>query len=474
MANTPESLPPPPDNNDVHKQRVENVVNPKVIGRIIHEAYGMGFDGSKTEPATLEKLRTHFGDKEIKLALKAGFLMESMTNLTETVEAETFKPVTIDVEYYSGTKTFSFEKPSDLCDEFGDANQSKIKYYLKGMISQHVNGYFRNEFQNNRPNAFAILCELEGVKAEELQDTNVIEALDLGLDHVLAMQKFISDRVPEDQVGPAFERSLPVLYKLARQEVFQALDLKENIFTNTENNEKDTILRDRLAEQLGALPQESLNTIRVNLMQDWLDMLEIRKLDSDAYTQTLARIETAVENNDVLIDLLSGRAIPGDISDQEEVRQYFETESKYSYIHLKKFLGEDATVPPHIHDTIVALDLNIDTTMPEEFFEMTPDGIEGSRVQLVAAPIDETQPREKSKLLRQPDPETGEPMDLVVPPTKTIGCPALHAKIPYTTNLDTIGHVVQFHPQKLNGISFTAMMTMLAEKQARLSKKNAA
>ena len=437
---------------DTPKTRAENTVSPQILGQIIHEAYGLKFDGSMTEPASLESLSERFAPKEIIFALKTGLLMESLPKLVETIDPGSFVPVQAEGYFSNGERTFQFNQPEDLKDEFGELNYQRLKLYLRGLIGQQVDHFFKNDFQEKRPNAFKIMQNLN-------EDEEVLSALDLGLDHILAMHQFIADRVDPELIGPSFEKSLPVLYKLARQEVFQALGLVKYEFKEVASP-KEKVLFDRLAEHLRGLPTGTLNSIRRNTITDLLKLIEAWELKDPVYFDTAVDLESELEDTELFIDSLTGRRMPPCIAKLEapEIKKFFTDELQSAYGRLDFLIAEEETLPDHLQSDLMAIRMSYSLTLADEFFEIVTDKEAVPHVELVAG-AKEAGRKESSKLLRLPD-DSSVPMDLAVPQTKTIGCAALHAAMPYTATLETMSQNTKFHPSKLNGIGLTTLLAL--------------
>ncbi len=452
----------PNGSEDAAKTRAENTVSPRVLGQIIHETYGLKFVGSTTEPASLESLKKRFTEKEIIFALKTGLLMDSLPQLVETIKPDSFAPAEATGYFAGGEHDFQFNGPEDLKDEFEELNYARLKLYLRGLIGQHVDHYFENDFKEKRPNAFKIMQDLG-------EDEDVLSALDLGLDHILAMHKFITDRVDPELIGPSFEKSLPVLYKIARQEVLQALGLVQHEFKEVASPRQKELF-DRLAKHLHDLPTRTLNTIRRNTVTDLLGLIERWGLKDPVYFDTAVDLESELVDTELFIGSLTGRRLPPCIDKLEvsEVKKFFTYELQSAYLRLHYLIDEEETLPDHLQSDLMAIRMSYSLTLADEFFEMASDTGAVPRVELIAG-TQEAGRKESSKLLRLPD-DSSVPMDLAVPQTKTIGCAALHAALPYTAVLETMSQNTQFHPSKLNGIGLTTLLALNVIRQYENSK----
>lgn len=456
----------------------EVTVSPRVIGQIIHKAYGLGFDGQPTQAATLDQLHAQgYSDKEIQFSLKAGLLSDAITDLAHTTDSEGFPPITTVWSSYAGEDEYVFDSPDDLRDQDGHLDYGRLKLYISGLIGNRTNEIFDGDFKRLHPNAQEILSRLCCTPGEEKED--IIEALDTGVNAITAMHHFLSKKVGPDMIGQSIERSLPTLYKIASQNMDGkgSVHLLENGLKQDLDPVQETELRMRLKDALSALPTEKIHGLRDYILEKELYGLTVYHNDSTEYTDALATIEEASKDPNTFISFIAG-VDPQSEMDRfsSDVQDYFALSRKRAFYDIGLYFNRSnrtEKINPKLKEALSALELAWRVmTLNDEYYEIiTPeDGIPVIKLKTVDNAGDGR--TEKALLLRQvttnSDTEEKMPADLIVPTSKTVRCSAIHARLPKQAieTLKPVMDMTNFHPDSMNGIAFTALLTLKAAQQA--------
>lgn len=468
---------------EVSLPNTKDVVSPRIIGRIIHESYGIGLDGSKMEgKGFVDLLKSGYEIKEINIALKSGLFLETMKDLATTLSPDTFHPSQTKWEGYAGEKEYSFNSPKDLINEYGRLDMGLVKLYLASFIGDKANETWRGHLKEAYPQAYETIRYLSQDADETDEQTTVLAGLDLGLDIILGTHSYIKKNYPDANVGESMALSLPMLYRIASQNMDTKGSPDTMLSVGLEFNgdtEKERDLRVKAKEELKLLSFDELLRLKREMLDSFFDLETYRKEPNSNHIQALEQMDILFNNSDAFLSYLVGVSqLPESVSADEQTRIYYDAETKLRTIDYIPEWLKSANIPvsPNLQDTLIELERTIRTySLNNDYFEGTymPDR---NAVQVRMKTVDSPEPgRAKEKLFREEintvNPTSNEvefiPADQVVPDEKTVRCSAMHAILPSVgDNIKRAEDAVTFHPGQLNGIAFVVLLDLLATSQA--------
>lgn len=465
--------------------RQEQVVSRQTIGHIIHAAYGIGMDGTPQQPSSLQELQAKgYGYKEINFALKAGLFLETMKDMTDEVGTD-FVPSRSTGQGYAGKEEYVFDKPVALLNAYGRLDYGLLKIYIQDRINKHAKKVWNGPFKQKYSNAYHILYDMEKISDDLPENVEIFDALDDGLNAILAMHKFIADHATaETSMGASFVASLPVLYQMASNntEGKGSVLLLENGLVKGNDAEQEEDARESLYRQLTHLPPTDLRKLKSAGIERFfrLYMAASTKLEP-AHLTALEHMELAFNDKDTFLDFIAYGKLPKDMIADEKARAYFEYEGYWMATTLARWFEEaDLPLPYQMKETLLELERVIRVrTLHEKFFQAHTQG-DTVKVEMVQA--EEQDPaRAKELFFRQEiyhgwDTDKQENIytsaDQITPESPTVKCAAMHSVLSpqQAEKLRPVMDQLNFHPKQINGITFVALLSLIASEQATQSQ----
>jgi hypothetical protein len=458
----------------------------KLVGAIIHDALGISFTGEPTKPLSLEELRAKYTDKEISNSLKAAVFGMAMEDFAQDLEPHTFE------ETQQAITPDGYEQPvyepQELCDQFGEVSMPLINGYIQGLLAERAEEYLTTTFSTAYPVACQALESIArgpapdpervqlirtvipeyGAYTEELS-TPTFEAIQLGVESIMALYTFVASLVPEHEIGPTMERSMGVLYKLAYQEVMTALDayVPATFDMKTSDPENIEILVEKTKAWLLELPPEDYNLLVTEAVSALLKVLEWDSIEDAEYIDATVVLETSLLRKDTeALNYISGAPTSLLDSFSSEVQAFFFQQQRYVFSRCLGFFAdhESPAAQRIIKNAQAIQELEV-RTLSDEFFELTRDA--QGRPLVALKEVGSSEPgRSDILLFRQPTMD-GVPGDLAETEFPVMGCAAMYSSIPYTESLRQMAELTGFQPKKLNGIGFTTLMALNVIRQVK-------
>lgn len=288
----------------------ERVMSNREFGKLIHTIL---HEPTPTKEQ-LEKMGYSF--KELDFAVRTIALQEAIEQVVGDLEQYDFIP--LQGEQWNSAYSFPFRymDKADLQQDVHEHGLGPVASYIQQLFI-HYGDVIIPRYALRNPGLLKLMADLDFKKTEDMiKDQTVIRSFDgvgIATNFIDALQK----KIPRHLLGPALERSMPVMYAIASQNQDSkgsAYVIEKTIDYELKHPEKVIALRQQLYESIKILPTELQEDVRSILLEN-LMYAGIYDKDPDRaeIMNALIDLETRLQGDmDLALRYAIGLAVPHD------------------------------------------------------------------------------------------------------------------------------------------------------------------
>lgn len=437
------------------------------LGAIAHDVYGISMHGEPAEALGVDDLHAKgYSDKEILNVIRADLFRATADTLAERMQDQEFIPTSAEWLSYAGRKTYTFDKPEDLQTLDGTVCYPKLKLYLQKVVVDTAQDVWDGDYQQSHPNAAAVLNELGRDAWNEGERVELFGALELGLDIILATQKYADQYLPGDH-GRTMQASMPTLYKLASQNVEStgSPDAIIGLGLDYAPDPKELLrYQEHFRASLDLYSDQQLRSLKAVVLDYYLeDELYDKREDN---LPMLEDMDNVLHDRASLIEYLSGLMPEGE---HAFMRQY-----PFDLVHVTRcasWIKDSQLMTPDIENILSDMELTMrDYVLSETYFSsgFTPNK---AAPHIGFTPAEEQEPGRAKELLFREDVATLDgvikALDLHPVEETTTRCAAMNMSISKTaqSKLQATCEKTGFAPRRMNGIDIVTLLSVRTHQQ---------
>lgn len=443
-------------------------MNMRRMGDIAHDIYGIPVDDVYMEPLTLPDLRNKgYDDKEILSVIKSDLFRRTSDQLAEQIYAQSFIPTSTEWISYAGPRQHHFDRPQDLKTPDGRTNYPKLKIYLESIVDSTARSVWENGYQEEHPNAAAIVTEFSRDAGDGGDDLDLFGALNLGLDIILAAEKYIDTRAPESK-SHSLAASMPTLYKIASQnaETTGSPTAVIDFMLEASVDDQQLLTHQRqLHRVLSGFRDDRLLALKNKLLEDLLEDEIYAKRETNV--PLIEDMDNVLNNREHLINYLSGFMNASDYSFVDNYPFDIHLVTRTALYLDRLNVSKSASIREVFADIELAMR---DYTLSDNYFSVVPSrDLNVMQIKLDTAETPELG-RAKEKVFREETFAFGGAMkalDLQIASTPTTRCAAMNMSLSQDKQalLEPICKYLGFAPKRMNGIDVVTLLSLWATRQ---------